>query len=64
MASPGAAGVALLIRQYFMDTTNAFWSLLCNKAYRNCNPFEPSGVLVKAVLLHSGTQMASFSCIK
>ena len=59
MASPAAAGSALLIRQYFMDTR--FWSFNCNQLYSNCGPLTPSGVLVKAIILHSGSRMLQYS---
>ena len=58
MATPGAAGSALLIRQYFLD--GRFWAQSCNQAYSFCGTFEPSGVLVKALLLHSGSSMLMF----
>lgn len=57
MASPGAAGMVALIRQYFVDNEGAFWSSVCNMNYNFCNGFNPSGVLTKAVLLHSGSAM-------
>lgn len=57
MSAPAAAGSALLVREYFSDTTKRFWTAVCNSAYRLCLPFTPSGVLVKAILLHSGSQM-------
>jgi hypothetical protein len=61
MASPGAAGSALLIKQYFEDPNNDFWLQTCNLDYESCqNGFEPSGALVKAILLHSGTPMTLF----
>ena len=60
MASPGAAGTALLIRQYFSDSGPNFWNSLCNKKYLFCKSFLPSGVLVKAILLHSGSQMIKY----
>jgi len=47
MATPGAAGVALLARQYFQDTGGKFWKLVCNKSYQFCKGFNPSGVLLK-----------------
>ena len=58
MASPAAAGAAALVMQYFQDQT--FWKALCNPSYPSCNPFTPSGVLMKAALLHSGTGMAIY----
>jgi hypothetical protein len=60
MASPAAAGAALLVRQYFMDTLNRFWTGVCNTQYESCRDFEPSGVLTKAVLIHSGTGMSMY----
>ena len=60
MASPGAAGTALLIRQYFSDPGTKFWKSLCNIKYKFCKSFFPSGVLIKAILLHSGTQMIKY----
>jgi len=64
MSSPAAAGVALLIRQYFSDTSNTYWSSLCNSAYKSCKPFVPSGVLVKALLLHSGSSMVRITSLQ
>lgn len=58
MAAPAAAGAALLVRQYFADAS--FWKSMCNTAYSSCTRFTPSGVLVKAVLLHSGEPMVLF----
>jgi hypothetical protein len=56
MAAPGAAGIAAIIRQYFIDAEGTYWSAICNQNYASCYPFGsgPSGVLVKAILLHSG----------
>jgi len=61
MSCPVAAGAALLIRQYFSDSS--FWSSLCNSAYSQCQSgaFDPSGYLVKAVILHSGIAMHRYS---
>ena len=61
MSCPVAAGAALLIRQYFMDSS--FWAKACNTLYSTCKSgaFTPSGYLVKAVLLHSGQQMSTYS---
>ena len=42
-----------MIRQYFMDAN--YWAVTCRAGYPMCqSTFAPSGVLVKAVLLHSG----------
>lgn len=53
MATPVVAGIAALLRQYFMDS--AFWEKSCNPAYKTCQlgAFTPSGYLLKALLLHS-----------
>lgn len=59
MASPSAAGIAALVRQYFMDAN--FWARTCNRLYANCRTFTPSGVLIKAVMLHSGGRMVKKS---
>eukprot|EP00588_Corethron_pennatum_P019810 CAMPEP_0194311020 /NCGR_PEP_ID=MMETSP0171-20130528/7991_1 /TAXON_ID=218684 /ORGANISM="Corethron pennatum, Strain L29A3" /LENGTH=1079 /DNA_ID=CAMNT_0039064933 /DNA_START=256 /DNA_END=3498 /DNA_ORIENTATION=+ len=48
MAAPALAGVALLIRQYFMEG----WYPLGRKAAANA--FVPSGYLVKAIIMNSG----------
>lgn len=55
MATPAAAGIALLIRQYFRDSK--FWSSICAPRYSWCKPFDPSGALVKGILLHSTSPM-------
>lgn len=57
MASPSAAGSALLVRQYFTGKNFNVWTSMCNKAYAFCKNFVPSGVLVKALLLQSGSPM-------
>ena len=61
MAAPTVAGVALLIRQYFMDSN--FWAEACNRHYSTCKAgaFEPSGYFVKAILLHAGQAMQKYS---
>lgn len=61
MASPTAAGSATLIRQYFVDHQNKFWTQMCNSFYKFCKAFTPSGVLVKAMILHSGSAMTEFN---
>ena len=63
MASPSAAGAACLVRQYFSDSK--FWSAVCNAAPiagspNGCGSFTPSGILVKAALINSGSQMTLF----
>lgn len=55
MASPSAAGAAALISQYFNDCN--YWAKNCNSIYWNCKPFNPSGLLIKTLLLHSGRKM-------
>jgi len=60
MATPAAAGIGLLVRQYFMSSSSAFWAGHCNLVNSFCRAFTPSGVLVKAVLLQSGSAMRMF----
>lgn len=60
MSSPAAAGVALLIRQFFVDPSKKFWTRTCKFPYKFCKSFTPSGVLVKAALLHSGSKAQKF----
>lgn len=60
MATPAAAGIGLLVRQYFMSPSSAFWAGHCNLVNSFCRAFTPSGVLVKAVLLQSGSAMRMF----
>lgn len=52
MAAPVVAGMAILLREYFLNV----YPTICNKAYSFCNgnARAPSGYLLKAVLLHSG----------
>jgi hypothetical protein len=54
MAAPIVAGAALLIRQYFQNAS--YWANFCNQDYHLCvqGAFEPTGYLLKALLLHSG----------
>jgi hypothetical protein len=66
IATPGAAGAAALVIQYFQDSR--FWASHCHWSYDRCprhplvvtqqtNPgegFLPSSSLVKAILIHSG----------
>ncbi len=61
MASPAAAGNALLVRQYFQDPNKKFWTAVCNSGYPFCRSFTPSGALVKAILVHSGVGMTLFN---
>ena len=55
MACPSAAGAAALIHDYFQNEN--FWMKYCDKSYKWCQSFTPSGPLTKAVLLHSGSTM-------
>jgi subtilisin family serine protease len=61
MASPSAAGAGALVRQYFADTDGQFWTAVCNPGHPSCKSFNPSGYLVKGILLHSGVSMALFN---
>lgn len=61
MATPAAAGAAALLRQYFEDADKKFWTKVCypsSDAF--CSAFTPSGVLLKALMLHSGDQMSLY----
>uniref|UniRef100_A0A7S1B9H0 subtilisin n=2 Tax=Corethron hystrix TaxID=216773 RepID=A0A7S1B9H0_9STRA len=51
MAAPGVAGAALLVRQYFVDGFSPSGTKIPEDG------FEPSGALVKAVILNSGRVM-------
>lgn len=54
----------------FLDTSDvqnigqsqdeAFWKANCNSAYASCKVFNPSGALVKALLINSGEPMAKY----
>ena len=61
MSTPVVAGIALLIRQYFMD--EQFWATICNKLYETCQggSFTPSGYLLKAMIIHSGKPVKRYS---
>jgi len=65
MASPAVAGAALIVRQYFMGAARhpSLWKSSCALSnYANCaaNTLTPSGVLIKALLLHSGSAMSLY----
>jgi hypothetical protein len=60
MATPSASGSALLVRDYFSINDTDFWIGTCNPAYRYCKAFTPSGLLVKAVLINSGSAMVLY----
>ena len=55
MATPVVAGMALLLREYFMDV----FPLVCEAGYGSCTGqgIQPSGYLLKAVLLHSAQRV-------
>lgn len=61
-ATPTAAGSAALMRQYFADGN--FFSAVCDQGSAGssggCGAFTSSGVLIKALVLHSGMQMAQY----
>jgi hypothetical protein len=61
MATPAAAGAAALMRQYFQDREGKFWTLVCSPPSDVfCAAFTPSGMLLKALLLHSGEAMSLY----
>lgn len=65
MATPQVASAALIIRQYFME--DRFWNSFClNKYHSTCSKgaFEPSGSLMKALLIHSGDPVKYYNVIK
>eukprot|EP00602_Paraphysomonas_sp_CaronLab_P006942 CAMPEP_0185025224 /NCGR_PEP_ID=MMETSP1103-20130426/8265_1 /TAXON_ID=36769 /ORGANISM="Paraphysomonas bandaiensis, Strain Caron Lab Isolate" /LENGTH=1079 /DNA_ID=CAMNT_0027558375 /DNA_START=206 /DNA_END=3445 /DNA_ORIENTATION=- len=59
MATPMAAGAAILIRQYFENTS--YWASFCDPSYRSCPAVVDgegiSGALLKAAMIHSGEGM-------
>jgi hypothetical protein len=59
MASPGAAGAAALVSQYFSDSR--FWAKSCESGDPSCRSFTPSGVLIKTVMIHSGEPMKDYN---
>ena len=58
MACPGAAGLAALVKEFFERSD--LWESVCNSNYKYCRTFPISGVLTKALLIHSGTQLDLF----
>jgi len=61
MATPAAAGIAALMRQYFRDKEGKFWTKTCYPTSdKYCNAFTPSGMLLKALLIHSGEKMSLY----
>ena len=61
MATPLTAGTALLVRQYYENST--FWQANCATGYSTCvsGAFSPSGYLVKATILHSGEAITRYA---
>jgi hypothetical protein len=57
MATPVVAGGALVLRDYFQN----LWSSVCRPSYAYCKAFAPSGYLLKALFVHSGQAVASYS---
>ncbi|CAE7696075.1 unnamed protein product, partial [Symbiodinium microadriaticum] len=59
MATPVVAGMALLLREYFLNV----YPQLCSPGYGACTgeSITPSGYLLKAVLLHTAQPVASYS---
>ena len=57
MATPGVAGTALILRDYFLNV----WSSVCLSYYSQCKSFVPTGYLLKAILIHSGQAVSSYS---
>jgi hypothetical protein len=61
MAAPAAAGAAAMLRQYFQDREKQFWTKTCSPSSDLfCTAFTPSGMLLKALLLHSGDAMTKY----
>jgi len=58
MACPGAAGLAALVKEFFERSD--LWASVCNSRYKYCQSFSVSGVLTKALLIHSGKQLDLF----
>jgi subtilisin family serine protease len=62
MATPVVAGMAVLLRQYFMDPR--FWASLCDERHVACTRGQglvPSGYLLKGLLLHSCRAVKRYS---
>ncbi len=57
MASPTVAGLAALVRQYFMEGFHVFGRRDSERA------FEPTAALVKAVLVASAVDLTTLGCI-
>lgn len=67
MATPALAGSAALVRQYYMDGFYASHAMYVSTALNwdcipgyMCSAYEPSGVLVKATLIHSTVEMTGW----
>ena len=56
MSTAVASGIAALISDYFSN--GEIWTKFCNITHVNCKAFEPSGLLIKLVMLHSMTESA------
>lgn len=64
MSSPAALGAAAMMRQYFQDPDGIFWTKVCRpRSDKMCRSFTPSGMLLKALLLHSGEAMSLYDHI-
>jgi subtilisin family serine protease len=61
MATPAVAGAAALLKQYFQDQEGKFWTKACSPSSDSfCNALTPSGMLLKALLIHSGEPMSLY----
>lgn len=58
MATPLVSGLALLARQYF---NGGMWKSVCRSQYTSCVNFMPSGMLSKAVIIHSAEGVNQYS---
>lgn len=57
MATPVVSGGALVLLDYFKNS----WSGICTSGYSYCKSFEPSGYLLKALIIHSAQAVDSYS---
>ena len=57
MATPIVAGGALLLRDYFLN----LWPSVCRSSYGYCKSFEPTGYLLKGIIIHSAVPVTSYS---
>jgi hypothetical protein len=58
MATPLVSGLVLLARQYF---NGGLWKSLCRSDYASCINFMPSGMLSKALIIHSAEGVKQYS---